>query len=93
MVLLQKTLPIEQVNHYAYTHHGEEHTDSCLLQFSKDMFDGCDRVIQNHSRTSPAHHFAHSFFHLRAITMDGTFLASRLVLTKLAVFQPCCSIL
>ena len=25
MVLLQKTLPIEQANHYAYTHHGEEH--------------------------------------------------------------------
>lgn len=31
MVLLQKTLPIEQVNHYAYTHHGEEHTEPATI--------------------------------------------------------------
>ena len=38
------------------------------------MPDGSYRVIQNHSRTSPAHHFAHSFLHLRAIAVDGTLL-------------------
>jgi len=64
-----------------------------LLQFSYDMFDGSNRVIQNHPRTSPTHHFAHSFFHLGAIAVDGALLASWLVFTKLASFQSCSSVL
>ena len=57
------------------------------------MLDGSYRVIQNHSRTSPAHHFAHSFLHLRAIAMNGTLLAGWLVFAKLAAFQSCMSVL
>ena len=57
------------------------------------MLDGSYRVIQNHSRTSPAHHFAHSFLHLRAIAMTGTLLAGWLVFAKLAAFQSCMSVL
>ena len=64
-----------------------------LLQFPYDMLDGSYRVIPNHSRPRPSHHFAHSFFHLRAIAVDGTLLASWLVLAKPAAFQPCSSVL
>ena len=64
-----------------------------LLQFPYNMLDGGNRVIPNHSRPRPAHHFAHSFFHLRAIAVDGTLLASWLVLAKPAAFEPCSSVL
>ena len=64
-----------------------------LLQFPYDMLDGSYRVIPNHSRPRPAHHFAHSFFHLRAIAVDGTLLASWFVIAKLTAFQPCSSVL
>ena len=64
-----------------------------LLQFPYDMLDGGNRVIPNHSRPCPAHHFAHSFFHLRAIAVDGTLLASWFVIAKLTAFQPCSSVL
>ena len=58
-----------------------------VSNFSYYMLYGSYRVIQNHSRTSPTHHFAHSLFHLRAIAVDGTLLARRLVFAKLAAFQ------
>ena len=64
-----------------------------LLQFPYDMLDGGNRVIPNHSRPRPAHHLAHSFFHLRSIAVDGTLLASWFVIAKLTAFQSCSSIL
>ena len=52
--------------------------------FSDQMFDGSNRVIDNHSWSRPSHHHSDSFFHLWFIAMHGALFACGLLLAKTA---------
>ena len=55
---------------------------TCLL--THQMFDSCDRMVDNHSWPWPSHYHSDTLFHLRTIAMHRTFLASGLLLAKTA---------
>ena len=52
---------------------------TCLL--THQMFDSCDRMVDNHSWPWPSHYHSDTLFHLWSIAMHRTFLAGWLILT------------
>ena len=45
---------------------------TCLL--THQMFDSCDRMVDNHSWPWPSHYHSDTLFHLRTIAMHRTFI-------------------
>ena len=51
------------------------------------MTEGSKRMMEDHPWPGPSHDLPDSLFHLRPVAMDGTFLASGLILAETASVQ------
>lgn len=51
------------------------------------MTEGSKRMMKDHPWPGPSHDLPDSLFHLRPVAMDGTFLASGLILAETASVQ------
>ena len=57
------------------------------------MLDSLQRIIENHSRSSPTHHSSHALTHIRFIAVNRTFLTCRFLFSKFTSVQTHLSIL
>ena len=61
--------------------------------FLPQMPDSRHRMIEQHSRSCPSHHYSHSFPHFRLIAMHGTNPTSWFPVSERTTWKPCLRIL
>ena len=61
--------------------------------FLPQMSDSRHRMIEQHSRSRPSHHYSHPFSHFRLIAMHGTNPASWFPVSERTTWKPCLRIL
>lgn len=63
------------------------------MHFTHQMLNGCDRMIQDHSRPRPAHNRTDALLHLQSVAMNRTHLTSRLRIPITATVKPALGVL